>query len=306
MLLKSNLLSSVRMFYDAEKEGGVEKTPAELRTEQRKKIEVTTVKPTEQPEVEKEEDDETEKDGQPSETEAEEIAEGNERVEEHKKTEEELETEKAEAKSVKEKERIQKRIDKEVGKRKTLEAENAELKRKLAAKPDDEKVLTEDDVEARAEIKAEEKALQRQFANDCDKLFKEATKIDKNFKAKIDSLTEDAGKIEGLMIGVLADLANGGDILNYFVNEPEEYERLNGLASENVVKMGIELDRISNKLITKNKQPKPISKVPPPNEPLNGSRQTTNEITQADTKNMDEYVRKRMIQKEESRKARIR
>lgn len=295
MFLRNQFLNSTRIFYDAEKETGVEKTPAELRDEARKRIEVVTVKPTEQPEVEKEETEEVEENNET------EVEENIEKIEEVQKTEEELETEKAEAKSAKEKERIQKRIDKEVAKRKVLETENAELKRKLASKPDDEKTLTEDDVESRAEKKAEEKAMQRQFANACNTLFKEAVKTDKDFKKKIDAIAEDVSPIPPVMIAVLEDIDNGGAVLSHLANNEDDYERIYELSP---AKMAVEIAKISNKIETEKKKPKPISKVPPPLETLNGGRQTSNEVTSNDS--MEEYVKKRMAQREQKRLERIR
>lgn len=291
MFLKSMLLSSVRPFYapddDKGKEGEAEKTDVEKRKEARDAIAVVTSKQTEQQEEEKKDDEEIEE------------------KEEEKEPEKEEEKEEEEApdlaKLQKTVERLQKRLDKTTGKNKDLEKELNTAKAALEAKKaEGETVLTEADVEARAEQKALQLAAERKFADDCKKLFDGATKVDKKFKDKIDSLAEEVSPIPSLMIGVLSDLDNGGEVLSYLADNPDDYERIYTL---NPAKMGIELDRIATKIEEKKKKPhKPISKVPAPTESVNGSRQVTNQITDADTKDMSEYVRKRRIQMEEKRK----
>src|SRR5882724_13194574 len=70
----------------------------------------------------------------------------------------------ADTKSKRQVERMQKRIDTLTAKTRTTETENAELKKLLDAKKEDGSLtLTEEEVERRAELKAEEKLGARQF-----------------------------------------------------------------------------------------------------------------------------------------------
>lgn len=271
-----------------------DKTKEELAAEERKKINVESNKEEEKEEdkddgeqEEKEEDEEEQTDddkGLDGDSE-----DNKEKIEKSEKTEEELEKEKHEAKSSADKARIQKRIDKEVAKRKVLEEENKELKRKLEAKPDAEKALTEEDVESRAEAKAKVKSAEREFVNACNRLADAAKKIDKDFKAKIDEVTEEYEPIPGMMIGILDDMDNGGEVLSYLANNPEEYGEVHGLTEG---KMGRRLQKISDKLIEDKKpKPKKISSAPKPNEPVDGNRISPSILS--DKMPMEEWVRKR-------------
>ena len=162
--------------------------------------------------------------------------------------------------------RLQKRVDKTTAEKAATAKELADAKVALAAKPEGEKVLTDADVEARAN----QKQLEREFANDCNKLWKEGTKADKDFQTKVDAMAEDIGKIPGQMIGVLADLDNGGAVLAYLTNNVDEAEEVYTMS---VTKMATALTKISNKL--EKKAPiKEISKVPAPLEGIGGNRQS--------------------------------
>lgn len=228
-------------------------------------------------------------------------------VEKVEKTEEELEAEKVEAKTQKDKDRIQRRIDKEVAKRKELERELVTLKAQLAAKAEDgDVVLTEDEVERRSEIKADQKQIAREFTTTCNRLAKEAAKIDKKFDDKVETMADDIGKIPGQMIGILDDLEDekenrmGGTVLAYLVNNVDEAERIYALSP---AKMAIELARLSNKLIEKPK-PKAISKVPDPNEPVGGNARIPTTILTG-KESMEDFVRIRAQQVEARRKAKM-
>ncbi len=220
-------------------------------------------------------------------------------VEEIQATEEEiedLETEKEEAKTEKDKARIQKRIDKLTAKNKTLADENASLRAQLAAKPDDEKVLTQADIDAakqQAKIEAE-------FESAVNRIADSAKKIDKEFKIKINALAEEMGSpIPGQMIGILDDLPNNGaDVLLYLAKD-ENSDEAEEIWSLSPAKMALKLSKISDKLKPK---PKPISKVPAPNEALKG-RGTTPDVL--NPKNMEEFVRIRAQQAEAYRKKKM-
>ena len=97
------------------------------------------------------------------------------------------------------------------------------------------------------------------------------------------------------MIGILDDLDNGGAILASLADDVDEYERIIGLSP---AKAAVELTKLSVKISTK-LAPKPVSKVPKPIEPIGGGNSSTNNdmtITDKDTKNMNDFIRKRNIQ----------
>ena len=218
------------------------------------------------------------------------------------KTEEELETEKQEAKTTAEKSRIQRKIDKEVAKRKTLEEELAETKRQLAAaKEGKEGKFDEDEVDKRANAKAEQKVAEREFLNASNRLADAAEKLDKDFIKKIKVIAEETAPIPGHMIGILDDLDNGGAVLVSLADDVDEYERIITLSP---AKAAVELTKLSVKLAAK-PAPKAVSKVPKPIEPIGGKTSGTNNdmvITDKDTQNMNEFIRKRNIQIAERQK----
>jgi len=218
------------------------------------------------------------------------------------KTEEELETEKQEAKTQVEKSRIQRKIDKEVAKRKTLEEELAETKRQLAAaKEGKEGKFDEDEVDKRANAKAEQKVAEREFLNASNRLADAAEKLDKDFIKKIKVIAEETAPIPGHMIGILDDLDNGGAVLVSLADDVDEYERIITLSP---AKAAVELTKLSVKLAAKPAS-KAVSKVPKPIEPIGGKTSGTNNdmvITDKDTQNMNEFIRKRNIQIAERQK----
>lgn len=276
-----------------------EKTAKELAQEQRDAIDVTVVKgdaAKENAEVIKEEVVAAE-----TTTTEETIADNKDQIEANEQTAEELEEELAAAKTQKEREKTQKRIDKLTAKNDALAKENDDLKKKLAAKPDAEPVA-EDEIERRANLRLE----QREFANSVDRLFKAAIKIDKDFKKKIDEIVEDLGGLDiggipGYMIGILDDLDNGGDVLNYFVNNPDDYEEIRELSMS---KMANRINKLSIKIETDKKKPKEISKVPKPITPPAGNQQASTVLTGKE--DMNDFIRirnKQIAEKEERRKA---
>lgn len=212
-----------------------------------------------------------------------------EKIEEVVKTEEELEAAKEEAKTNAERARIQRRIDKEVAKRKELETKIIELQKALEAKvAEGEVTLTEEDIETRAEAKANMKLAEKKFTEDCNKLQSEAVKIDKDFDKKIKAVADDIGPIPSLMIGVLADLDNGGAVLNYLANDPDEAERIYALTNS-PAKMAVELSKLSIKVIPK-KETKAVSKVPAPITPVGGGKVNVDEVL-SDKADMKEWIR---------------
>ncbi len=225
------------------------------------------------------------------------------KVEDHEQTEEELEAAKIEAKSAAEKAKIQRRIDREVSKRKVLEAEIAELKAKLAAEPDKANLLTEEEVEKRAETKAQQKALQREFDAASNRLFDAGVKADKNFQAKITAMAEDIGAIPGHLVGILDDLDNGGEILVHFTANPDEAEEVYAMSP---AKAAVTLAKLSTKLeAAKKPAPKQISKVADPIETIKGGSKSPDVLPKDPTKNMDEFIRIRNKQAEQHRRVKL-
>lgn len=224
-------------------------------------------------------------------------------VKDSKQTEEELQAAKDAAKTDREKDKFQKRIDREVAKRKALETEIKELKAKLATDPEKAATLTEEEVEKRAESKATAKQLQRDFDNASNRLFDAAVKLDKDFQKKITLLADDIGAIPGHLVGILDDLDNGGDVLVHFTANPDDAEEIYQLSP---ARAAVKLAKLSAKLEAEKKpKPKEISKVPDPAETIKGGNKNPDTLPKNPTSNMDEFVRIRAKQREENRKAKL-
>lgn len=276
--MRKYLLNSIAAFAPDDK------TKSELAKEEREKIEVTnTSKEDDIEDEEKEEVEDKLEEKEVAEETSDDEKEDDEKEDNEKETKEEVA---AKAKEDRRQERMQRRIDKATAEAKAARAEAEDLKRQLAAKPDDEKVLTEDEVEKRAEEKAVKKAAERAFIADCNKLAEEAEKNDKDFTKKINVLTEDIGPIPSQMIGILSDLDNGAKILNYLTDNEDIAEDLWKLSS---AKMALKLSKISLELEKKPK--KEISKVPEPNKPLGGKAKETKQLR--DDMPMDDWVAQR-------------
>ncbi len=278
-----------------------DKTKEELKAEsikaERDSIQVTTGKATDneevEKEVEKEEPTNDEKGLEESGSDDEIDTDTEKEIEASEKTEEQLETEKQEAKTTAEKARVQKRIDKVVARAKAAETELAELKKQLAAKAsEDGAKFTKEDVEAEAKRIADEKINEREFTNACNRLADGAKKLDKEFDKKIQALSEDVAPLPGYMIGILDDIDNGAQVLKHFADNQDVYEDIYTL---NPVKMATAINKLSFKLMAEAKpKPKPISKVPPPNDPVNGGVNTS--IVLNDKDPMEDWVKKRNAQ----------
>lgn len=266
-------------------------------------------------EVEQEEN-ENEQEEEDNEEDKEDEEESEEEVEEKKEetAEQKAEREKQEkiaAKAKRKQDRMQARIDEATAAKKAAEAEVARLKAQLEADPD--KKLSPEEIERLAEEKAEKrlqeanlKKLQEDFDADCDKLRKAAKAIDKDFDSKVEEMAETFGAIPSFMIGVLSDLNNGGEVLAYLANDEDEAERIYDLKKKPAV-MAKELAMISLKLEdAKKPKKKEISKVKAidPVKNNGGRSDGSTVITEADTKDMNRYVEKRIAQRNAQRKAR--
>lgn len=264
-------------------------------TKQRDSIKVETVA-NDQSEV-KEEIEQEEKE-EPVVEEKEEIEEVKEVIEAKEEEIDDLKDDKAAAKTQAEKDRIQRRIDRLTKERSDLKAENENLKRQLAAKPDDEKVLTEDEVERRAELKSEQKRIIKEFEANCDKLHSDAQKVNKDFDKKVSLMAEEVGNIPANMIDVLADLPNGGQVLYWMTDNLDDAEEIYKMSP---ARMALKLSRISDELTTKTK--KQISKAPAPKDKVSGSGNVEAKANPND--DMDTWIKKRNKEAEEHRRAKM-
>jgi len=243
-------------------------------------------KPEPEPEVEPE--PEAEPEAEPEEEAEEETA-------EEKSAREAEEASQADTKTKRQVERMQKRIDALTAKSRTTDAENAELKRLLDAKQaDGDLVLTEEEVERRADLKAEAKAIEREFEQTCNKLAKAALVIDKNFTKNVNEMAKDIGLIPPVMIGILDDLDNGAAVLAYLAVNVDEAEDIYKMSDG---RKALALAKLDNKL-AKKIVPKPISKVPAPNANIGGGNRMSSTLN--DSMTDEDWIRKR---NEDRRKA---
>lgn len=296
-------------------DGAPEKTPVQLaREEIAKNTKVAVTEPEPKGDSDKDgEDDKTEDDPVESDEEAdeEEVDQSETDEEVEGETDEDKATRLANAANEKEKRRqarVQKRIDKAVAEKKAAQAEAAELRSKLEAKPANEQPgLTQEDVKKQAAELAAQQRAEEDFNKACEKLANGAVKIDKDFTKKVEAMAELNGPIPGKMIGILEELDNGSEVLVALTKDEDLAEDIYAL-KDSPEKMAIKLVKLSDKLIAaKKKAPKEISKVPNPNEPIRaGGRVNSNHITSKDTKpeNMADFVAKRNAQDAEKRKQR--
>jgi hypothetical protein len=207
-----------------------------------------------------------------------------EKEEKIEKTEEEL----AAAKTTKERERIQRRIDKLTAEKKLLERTNADLQAKLDAKAKEgEVVLTKEDVDKEASRIADAKVMQQNFDAACNRLADAGKATDKDFDKKVAAMAEDIGPIPGELIAVLDDLDNGGEVLSYLTNNVDEAEEIWKLS---LAKQAAKLAKISIKLV---KPPKAVSKAPNPIEAVTKTNKDTNTVVLSDKMTDAEWIARR-------------
>src|SRR6267154_5038247 len=226
--------------------------------------------PKEEEKKEEEIEEEKQEIEEPKEEEIEEVT---EETAEEKTIREADEAAEADTKTKRQVERMQKRIDTLTAKTRTTETENAELKKLLDAKKEDGSLtLTEEEVERRAELKAEEKLGARQFQKAVDTLAKGANALDKEFNKNIKIVTDEIALLPPVMIGILEDLENeagknvGAEVLVYLSKNIDAYEDIYSLSEG---RMALKLQNLANK-ITK-KAARPVSQVPAPNIPVGGN-----------------------------------
>lgn len=207
--------------------------------------------------------------------------------------------------------RQQRKWDRLAAEKTAAENRVRELEAQLKETPNEG--LTEEEVERRAEEKALLKLQEKQateakkaFDDNCDALEAQAAKAAKitveQFRADLRELVNDLGPIPTDMINALADLdnKNGGQVLNYLMDNIDEAEELYALGS---IKMAQRLVRISDKIADAEKpKPKPRSNLPRPIEAINESGRKGSEQLN-DKMSMDDFVRIRNKQTEEYRKS---
>lgn len=269
-MLKNLFLNTSAIRYAPDDEG---KSAAELEREQIALTELPPAKVKKEGEETEEAEPEAEEVEEETETEEVEPEAPVEETAEAKAIREAAEAAGTENKTARQIARMQKRIDTLTAKATTTDTENAELKKLLDAKQKDgDLVLTEDEVERRAELKAQEKVNERQFQNAVNTLAKDANKLDKDFNKNINTVTAEIGLLPPVMIGILEDLESehtekkvGAEVLVYLSKNVDEYEDIYRLSEG---RMALKLQQLANK-ITK-KAARPISQVPAPNEPIGG------------------------------------
>lgn len=298
-MLKKYLLSNV---YRSPDDIGADDPPAKTAVElERERIEVTNNNGTGEKDPPEADADETGDDDAGAEgdgAEKVEAAEGE--VDEAKAEEARLKAAKDAETDPEEKKRIQKRIDREVGKRKAAEAERDTLKARLAEIEKDGPKLTEADVEERSDKKAALTVAQREFDAACDRLGTAAAKADKEFDKKVGEMSKEIGPIPTQMIGILDELDNGGEVLSHLTNNVDDAEEIYKLPP---AKMALKLAQLSTK-VAEAKKPKPreISKVPAPGGTVNTNGRG-NQAVLHDKMTDAEWIEQRTKQVAEKRKA---
>lgn len=288
-LLKKYLLSSVA--FAPETEAGTEKpakTNAELQRESIK-VESTNDEPVVEAKKEEAEGNEEQTDDDKGDEGEKEEAEGESGESDGEK---EIEAKEDSPEKLKRTiDRLQRRVGKTAGEKAELAKQLKAAQDALTAKDAEGDKFTKEDVKREAELIAKRTQLKNDFVNDCNKLDREAKKINPKFGEQVKEMADDLGPIPTEMIGILADLDNGAAVLNYLTNNVEDAEDIYKLS---VGKMSARLAKIGLKLEAEAKpKPKQHSKVPPPNKEIDGSNRGTDTIVLLDNEPMENWVEKR-------------
>ena len=201
-------------------------------------------------------------------------------------------------------ERAQRRAGKTAAERDENKKLVKDLKAALDAKvAEGTQPLTEAEVNRRAKEIANTELTAREFNKAQEKLIDAATAIDKNFMSKVHELAADVAPLPEFFIGALDDIDNGGAVLNYLTDNPDEYEDL--LKADNPMKVMMGLVKISDKLIEAAKpKVKKVSQAPEPAKGLKGNTRSPNVLPAKPTENMAEFVRVRNMQAKQRREER--
>lgn len=297
-------------YYRPDNEEGAEDTRTEVQ-KQRDSIKVISGSKQETQEQEKDAEAEVSEGTENQEEENQDEEEGEDEKEEQQEEggeqeQKELTAEQKQIQALERKiERLQKRVGKTAGERDAIKKELKDAKTALETKvAEGEQPLTEEEVNRRARELANQELTQKEFDAAQARLIKGATAIDKNFMSKINDLAAEVAPLPAFFIGALDDLDNGGEVLNYLSDNPDEYEDLIGTTKATKVIKG--LVEISNKLIeAKKPKPKKISSVPEPAKVPGGNRRSPDTLPPDPTKNMEEFIRVRNMQEQERRKAKM-
>jgi hypothetical protein len=286
---------------DEKGSGEPEKTPAQI---ERESIKVTSSEKKEEKEEEKVEDEANDKVEVEAEDDADAEVEDETEVEDEKEPKELTAEQKEIAALTKKLERAQRRAGKTAAERDENRKLARELKAALDAKiAEGKQPLTEEEVTRRARELANQDLSAREFDAAQEKLIEDATKIDKTFMSKVRDLAEEVAPLPEFFIGALNDLDNGGAVLNYLTDNPDDYEDL--LKKKGAIRVMKGLVEISNKLIEAAKPKiKKISNAPEPAKAPKGSGKNPDQLPAKPTDNMAEFVRIRAAQEKARREQR--
>lgn len=222
-------------------------------------------------------------------------------ADENTEVEEGEETEEVPVKGISQ-ETFNRRVGKEVAKRKALEDQNAELMarlEKLEAKEED-KPLTQAELNQKIQIEADklanQKAQQIAFDNACNNLVGAAEKENPGIMERLIELKDNIDDLPRPMIDALLNIENGHSVLNHLTQNLDEAEKFYKM---NPVKQALELGKLSAKLIAKKN--KPMTKAPAPVTPLIGGGKAVTTSMPTDNDSDDAWFEKRAKTRREPR-----
>lgn len=312
MFLRNRLFGTSAVLFAPDNEGGATLTPEQER--EAINVEVGADKTNNEANKDNNEENDDNKDDNEN-NEANEDDEEKDDEEKTEETEEEKaervakEKEEKEAKRIRKEERQQRKWDRLAAERNAALEEAERLRKQIAENNPDG--LTEEEVERRAEEKANKKLQEQEQlrkAREFDKSIRDleiaAKKVDPKFEDKLNNMTGELDrKLPGEIISILVDLdhKNGGEVLNYLTDNIDEADDIFDMSPH---KMTQRLIRISDKLKDAKKDGKTSTRrtLPPP---LNTVRESgrPESTTLTGKEDMDTFVRMRERQSEQYRKS---
>jgi hypothetical protein len=225
---------------------------------------------------------------------------------ENESTDENTEVEETEVEEVAVKgisqETFNRRVGKEVAKTKALEKQNAELMerlQKLESKEED-RPLTQAEVNQKIQIESErlanQKAQQIAFDNACNNLVAASEKENPGIMERLLELKDNIDDLPRPMIDALLNIENGHSVLNYLTQNLDEAEKFYKM---NPVKQALELGKLSAKIVAKKN--KPMTKAPPPVNPINGGGKAIINSMPTDNDSDEAWFEKRAKTRREQR-----
>jgi hypothetical protein len=312
-VLRNRLLGTSAVLFAPDNEGGATLTPEQER--EAINVEVGTDKTKEANKDNNEENEENDdnkdddEDNKDDEENKENDDETGEETEEEKAERVAKEKEEKEAKRIRKEERQQRKWDRLAAERNAALEEAERLRKQIAENNPDG--LTEEEVERRAEEKANKKLQDKEAerkAREFDKSIRDleiaAKKVDPKFDDKLNEMTAELDrKVPGEVISILSDLdhKNGGEVLNYLTENIDEADDIFDMSLH---RMTQKLIRISDKLKDAKKDGKTSTRRQPP-PPLNTVRESgrPESTTLTGKEDMDTFVRMRERQSEQYRKS---